>query len=145
MNKVPTAEALLHRNVGIGDSTCPMCSTEVETADHMFIVCFIASMVWNGVSNWCKIPYIFAFSIQDLLSVYKGLSVSERKKDAVQGIIMIACWSLWRARNNVKFSNDPVRIEGIISEIKALSFLWFSNRSKHKGVAWKDWCSFVNM
>ncbi|KAJ0507472.1 hypothetical protein HanIR_Chr11g0506601 [Helianthus annuus] len=91
------------------------------------------------------LPNIFAFSIRDLLSLYKELGLSEKKRVAVQGIIMITCWSIWRARNNVKFSNASVRIESIISEIKALSFLWFSNRSRFKGLDWKDWSSFVNM
>ncbi|XP_022042267.1 uncharacterized protein LOC110944931 [Helianthus annuus] len=145
MNKVPTAEALKKRNIGIGDSSCPLCNAEEEMTDHLFIACYIASTVWNGVSSWCKIPIIFAFSLQDLLTFFKDLVVSEKKKEAIHGIIMIACWSMWRARNNAKFSNSPVRIESIISEIKALGFLWFSIRSKYKGLEWKDWSSFVNM
>ncbi|XP_022041313.1 uncharacterized protein LOC110943890 [Helianthus annuus] len=138
MNKVLTAEALRKRNVGIRDTTCPLCHSEDESADHLFIGCFIASTVWSGVSSWCNIPNIFALSIRDLLSFYKDLGLSEKKRDAVQGIIMITCWSVWRARNNVKFSNSSVRIESIISEIKTLSFLWFSNRSRYKGLDWKD-------
>ncbi|KAJ0535995.1 hypothetical protein HanIR_Chr09g0436691 [Helianthus annuus] len=58
---------------------------------------------------------------------------------------MVACWSIWRARNLLRFSNIPVKIDGILSEIKALSFLWYSSRSKCKKVEWKDWISFVNM
>ncbi|XP_022019872.1 uncharacterized protein LOC110919934 [Helianthus annuus] len=123
MNKVPTAEALMYRNIGINDPSCPLCSLEVENADHLFIACFIASTVWNGVSKWCKIPQLFAFSFQDLLSIYNGLAVSEKKKEAVQGIIMITCWSLWRARNNVKFSNVPVKIEESVLEIGGSGFL----------------------
>ncbi|XP_035846003.1 uncharacterized protein LOC110941011 isoform X1 [Helianthus annuus] len=112
MNKVPTAEALMYRNIEVNDPSYPLCSPEIETADHLFIACFIASTVWNGVSTtWCKIPQIFAFSLQDLLSIYSDLAVSEKKKEAVQGIIMVSCWSLWRARNKFKFSNVPVKIE----------------------------------
>ncbi|MFS8023898.1 hypothetical protein Hanom_Chr16g01456911 [Helianthus anomalus] len=77
--------------------------------------------------------------------VFKSLNVSERKKEAVQGIIMVTCWSLWRARNNVRFSNSLIRIENIISDVKVLSFFWFSSRSKNKGIGWEEWCSFVNM
>ncbi|KAJ0527505.1 hypothetical protein HanHA300_Chr09g0334701 [Helianthus annuus] len=57
----------------------------------------------------------------------------------------IACWCLWKARNNLVISNKPVRIDSIVSEIKALGYFWFSNRSKHKGIEWGDWVSFVNM
>ncbi|XP_021997956.1 uncharacterized protein LOC110895005 [Helianthus annuus] len=145
LNKIPTAEALMFHNIAINDPSCPLCSSEAESADHLFIACYIASTVWNGVSLWCKIPQIFAFSLQYLLNIYSGLDVLEKKKEAVQGIIIVSCWSLWRARNKLKFLNVPFKIEAILSKIKALSFLWFSKRSKYKGIVWKDWYSFVNM
>ncbi|XP_021985885.1 uncharacterized protein LOC110882104 [Helianthus annuus] len=145
LNKIPSADALKKRNVVIVDSTCPLCSSEEESVDHLFLACFVASNVWNGVSSWCNIPNIFAFSLHDLLSIHSNIGMSERKKEAVKGIIIIACWSIWRARNNLKFSSSSARIEDNISEIKVLSFLWYSNRTKHRDLDWKDWCSFVNM
>ncbi|XP_035845912.1 uncharacterized protein LOC118492188 [Helianthus annuus] len=145
MDIIPTGEALRKRNAQFGEVTCPMCNSAEESFDHVFIVCFVVSNVWNGISKWCKIPNIFSFSIKDLLGIHKGLRASEKKKDAVQGIMMIACWSLWRARNNLIFSNRPSRIDNILSKVKALSFLWNSNRSKHKGIDWRDWCSFIKM
>ncbi|XP_022024055.1 uncharacterized protein LOC110924345 [Helianthus annuus] len=134
MDRIPTGEALRKRNVQIGDALCPMCNSVEESAEHIFIGCHVASIVWNGISTWCNIPNIFAFSLKDLLGFYKDLRVSEKNKDAVHGIVMIACWSLWHARNSLKFSNIPVKIDSIINKVKALGFLWFANRSKHKGI-----------
>ncbi|XP_022003080.1 uncharacterized protein LOC110900500 [Helianthus annuus] len=122
MDKVPSAEALIRRNIGVHSTLCPTCNSEEETVDHMFDTCIIAANVWNGVRVWCKIPNIYAFYLKDLLSIFKDLDATEKKKEAVQGIILIRCWSLWRARNNAKFSNTPIRIENILSEIKALGF-----------------------
>ncbi|XP_022030829.1 uncharacterized protein LOC110931756 [Helianthus annuus] len=133
MDRIPTAEALKKRNVQVSDSSCMLCNSAEETTEHIFIACQAATIVWNGISTWCKIPNIFAFSIKDLLGIHKEIRGSEKKKDAIQGIKSIVCWSLWRARNNAKFSNIPVRIENILSEVKALGFLYFSSRSKHKG------------
>ncbi|KAM0069892.1 putative RNA-directed DNA polymerase [Helianthus debilis subsp. tardiflorus] len=145
MGKIPTGDALRRRNINIEDITCPMCSSTEESADHLFTSCYVASVVWNAISNWCRIPSIFAFSCRDLLEVHSNFRASDMKKDAVQGIIMIGCWSIWRARNQFKFSNKPIKIDCIVSEVKALSFLWFSNRSKYRGIDWEKWCSFVNM
>ncbi|MFS7972310.1 putative reverse transcriptase zinc-binding domain-containing protein [Helianthus anomalus] len=145
MNKLPTGEALRKRNIAIGEITCPLCFSEEESVDHVFISCRVAAIIWNGVSSWCKIPQIYAFSIKDLLCFHEFLRVSDRKKVAVQGIIMITCWSLWRARNKFKFSNSPVKIDSILGEVKALGHFWFSNRSRYKVVDWKEWVSFVNM
>ncbi|KAJ0853631.1 putative reverse transcriptase zinc-binding domain-containing protein [Helianthus annuus] len=145
LDRLPTYDALTRRNLQVGDGVCKLCSAAIEKVEHVFIGCFVAANVWHGISKWCRIPDIFAFSLSDLLDMHKNLGVSEKKKDAVHGIIIIACWSIWRARNKLVFSNCPVKIESILSEIKVLGFLWFSNRSKHKGIGWEDWCSFVNM
>ncbi|KAF5816468.1 putative reverse transcriptase zinc-binding domain-containing protein [Helianthus annuus] len=145
MERIPTGEALKKRNVQIGDSVCPLCFSAEESSLHLFTGCLVAANIWNGISSWCKIPNIFAFSIKDLLGIHKEIRASERKKEAAQGIIMLVCWSIWRARNNLIFSSRPIRIDSIISEVKAMSFLWFSNRSKHRGIDWDDWYSFVNM
>ncbi|KAM0008212.1 putative reverse transcriptase zinc-binding domain-containing protein [Helianthus debilis subsp. tardiflorus] len=145
MDRIPTGEALRKKNVHFGEVTCRLCNCAGETSEHVFIGCYVASNVWNGISKWCKIPNIFAFSLKDLFGVHMDLRASEKKKDAVQGIMIIACWSLWRARNNLIFSNCPIKIASILSEIKVLGFLWFFNRSKYKGIGWEEWCSFVNM
>ncbi|XP_035842207.1 uncharacterized protein LOC118488895 [Helianthus annuus] len=145
MDKIPAAAALKRRNIQIDNDSCPFCNSNEETVEHVFIGCLSASIVWNFISSWCKIPSIFAFSLKDLLSIHKELSASDKKKEAAQGIMSIACWSLWRARNNTKFFNFPFKIDRIISEIKALGYLWFVNRSRYKEVEWGDWCSFVNM
>ncbi|KAJ0872685.1 putative reverse transcriptase zinc-binding domain-containing protein [Helianthus annuus] len=145
MEKIPTKVALKTRNIIQGDPICPLCSAADETAEHLFTACYIAAIVWNAVSEWCRIPSIFAFSIKDILCFHNSIPVSNKKREAVHGLIIITCWSLWRARNKLIFANSPVRIDRIISEIKALGFLWFSNRSKHKGISWEEWASFINM
>ncbi|KAJ0548291.1 putative RNA-directed DNA polymerase [Helianthus annuus] len=145
MEKIPTKVALRKRNILQEDPICPLCLVAEETVDHLYSSCFVSSIVWNMVSTWCRIPAIFAFSIKDLLRLHKSLSVSSKKREAVHGIIIISCWCIWRARNRLIFSSNPVRIDRIISEIKALGFLWFSHRSKYKGISWEEWISFVNM
>ncbi|XP_022014129.1 uncharacterized protein LOC110913614 [Helianthus annuus] len=131
---IPTAEGLKRRNIQIADDACLLCNENDEFAVHIFTACHVATVVWEGISKWCKIPNIIAFSVKDLLGIHKEITSSERKKEAVQDILSIVCWSIWRARNSSKFANIPARIENILSEVKSFGFLWFSSRSKHKGV-----------
>ncbi|KAJ0628444.1 putative reverse transcriptase zinc-binding domain-containing protein [Helianthus annuus] len=145
MEKIPTKLALRKRNMLIEEPSCPFCCSADESAEHILTACSVSSAVWNDISLWCKIPSIYAFSIKDLLGIHSSLPASAKKKEAIYGIVIIVCWSLWRARNKLVFSNIPVRIDRILSEVKALSFLWYSNRSKYKGVSWEEWVSFVNM
>ncbi|KAJ0490780.1 putative reverse transcriptase zinc-binding domain-containing protein [Helianthus annuus] len=136
MDRLPTTVALNRRNMQVEDNYCRFCNSFEESADHIFIACRTASIIWNFLSSWRKIPSIYAFSRKDLFLTHRNLRATEKKKDVVHGLIIIACWCLWRARNNAVFSNSPVKIEGIIGEIKALGYFWYVNRSKYKEMSW---------
>ncbi|KAF5822570.1 hypothetical protein HanXRQr2_Chr01g0028141 [Helianthus annuus] len=56
---------------------------------------------------------------------------------------MTGCWSIWKVRNDLLFLNKRIKIDNIFSQVKALDFLWYSSRSKHKDISWVDWCKFV--
>ncbi|KAL8231499.1 hypothetical protein R6Q57_001277 [Mikania cordata] len=51
-------------------------------------------------------------------------------------------WSLWHARNNKLFNNNPISIARIKEEIKSLGFLWIRARSRAPQLTWDDWDSF---
>ncbi|KAJ0620843.1 hypothetical protein HanIR_Chr01g0001991 [Helianthus annuus] len=127
------------------DVSCPLCNFGDESVDHLFTSCFVAAAVWQFISTWCKRPNIFAFSYKDLQELHLSAGLSEASKDAFQGIIIIVCWRIWKARNELKFAGKSLKIENITSEIKALNFLWFSNRSKCRNITWENWCKFVIM
>ncbi|KAJ0908686.1 hypothetical protein HanRHA438_Chr07g0313201 [Helianthus annuus] len=63
----------------------------------------------------------------------------------LKGIVIVACWCLWKARNRVVFSSGQANVDDIFNEIRSLGFLWFKNRSKCKSISWSDWCKFVIM
>ncbi|KAJ0948845.1 hypothetical protein HanRHA438_Chr01g0032231 [Helianthus annuus] len=113
-----------------------------EYAEHLFCGCGTASGVWSLVSQWCGIPPIYAFTVRDLLDLYKSVSLSSVKKEVLHGVIIIACWRKWKARNEMIFASKKMNVVKIFVEVKALGFLWFFNRYKKKCIDWKDWCSF---
>ncbi|XP_021995690.1 uncharacterized protein LOC110892858 [Helianthus annuus] len=101
-----------------------------------------SNVLWNFVSKWCRVPQIFAFSVQDLLESYVTCGLKEPEKLIFQGVLIIACWSLWKVRNEARFRNVPVKIEKVISEVKALGFLWVKNRTKFKKLSWENWSTY---
>ncbi|KAK1422577.1 hypothetical protein QVD17_17860 [Tagetes erecta] len=140
LDRIPTRQALSCRNINIESILCPLCSQFSETAEHLLISCEYANLIWCYISSWCNIPPIFAFSIRDLLDVFKFLQ--QNKAEAVQTIVMVALWSIWKMRNEVIFNNCNPSIKRLIEDIKILSFFWFKNRSKSNSLEWRDWCSF---
>ncbi|KAJ0716027.1 putative reverse transcriptase zinc-binding domain-containing protein [Helianthus annuus] len=145
MNRIPTADALRRRGIIVGDGLCPLCKTEAESADHIFTAYFVAAILWQKVSRWCRIPPIFAFSVRDLLELHQSNHVKTAVKSVVQGIIYSALWCLWSARNKAIFSGVEVKVENIFCELKSLGFLWFKHRSRNNHISWSDWCNFSVM
>ncbi|KAJ0427872.1 putative RNA-directed DNA polymerase [Helianthus annuus] len=145
MGSIPTVAALKNRNIQIEDLSCTMCNSAEETVDHIFTSCSVAVRLWELIRNWCNTPPFMVFAFRDLLEWYDYSGLSGCAKEAFEGIIIVACWSLWKSRNEARFANKPVKAENIFSQVKAISFLWFVNRSRHKDILWDDWCNFVNM
>ncbi|XP_035834146.1 uncharacterized protein LOC118482665 [Helianthus annuus] len=138
MNRIVTVEVLKKRNVNVADPNCCLCGEIDETKEHLFCACSIASLLWNRISAWCKIPNIFVFSFRDLLEIHDHVGLSGIKKEALKRIIRIWCWNIWRARNGPKFNNIAVKVKKIISEVKSVGFLWYNVRSKNSNVSWED-------
>ncbi|XP_021971859.1 uncharacterized protein LOC110867019 [Helianthus annuus] len=145
MNKIATVEALKHRNFNVQDESCALCGDGEDSVSHIFSACYTASVVWNHISRWAKVQNLFFFGFKDIVEIHEHVGLSGEKKEAFKGIVRIAVWLIWKARNKARFENKEVRADVIISELKASGFLWFKSRSRFKNLSWQNWCKFVIM
>ncbi|XP_076925934.1 uncharacterized protein LOC143588928 [Bidens hawaiensis] len=111
----------------LGD--CPACGEADETTGHVFVSCSLAQAVWQAVSTWCMVPHIFAFSIRDILELYKFIKGSKRQAKFFHAVYLVSVWCLWKARNDIVFNGMAVTAEIVVGNIKALGYLWVKNRS----------------
>ncbi|XP_035845911.1 uncharacterized protein LOC118492187 [Helianthus annuus] len=137
MDRIPTKSALMRRNIQVGSEICVFCEDMEEITEHLFTVCALTSGVWQGIAEWCNVPSIFAFDIHDLIELYKRIPGSDLKRKVFQGIVIITCWRIWKARNEKVFSNTSTTVVSIVMDVKALGFLWFRIRSNDVLVDWK--------
>ncbi|XP_076893785.1 uncharacterized protein LOC143545875 [Bidens hawaiensis] len=142
LNRLPTFVELAKKNVSVGSLLCPVCEAEVESVDHLFISCGLAQTVWSFISQWCKVPLIYAFSVRDLVELYKYSSFPKDKAKVFHAVCLVSVWCIWKKRNALVHNGTPVRVTDLVEEIKAMSFLWIKNRSKKSGLLWEDWCKF---
>ncbi|XP_022008252.2 uncharacterized protein LOC110907604 [Helianthus annuus] len=120
LNRIPTIDSLRRRGIGVGDALCPLCKSVDESVEHLFTSCVIASILWQKVSRWCRIPPIFAFSFKDLVEIHNGPAIIPRVKHIIHGIIFVSCWVLWAARNKVVFSGMEVKVDSLFGEVRSL-------------------------
>jgi len=139
MERISTGTALSQRGISLDTTCCPLCGDYEETATNLLTSCYVSNMVWQHISSWCKIPPILVFFVRDILEIHKSVSKSKEKKKIIQAIILIACWSLWKARNEKIFENKSINISNLLQEIKSLGYLWIKNRSPFRFHSCKDW------
>ncbi|XP_076895079.1 uncharacterized protein LOC143547568 [Bidens hawaiensis] len=130
MKRIPTKDVLEKRNIPVLNKSCILCDSGIESADHIYTGCMVAAVVWENISRWCKVPPIFGFSVRDLLELHKVNYIGANKNEVLHGIIIIACWTIWKARNEKVFEGKDVKIEEIIADIK--SFIFFGSNIGQK-------------
>ncbi|KAJ0842667.1 putative reverse transcriptase zinc-binding domain-containing protein [Helianthus annuus] len=128
MERLPTRVELRKRKINIENELCVFCGVQEETTNHIFTGCARAVGVWQAVSTWCGIPHIFAFAVKDLMEMHKLIPMSTRRKEVLRGVIIIACWRIWKARNERIFEDRKSSVAEIVADLKALGFLWLKNR-----------------
>ncbi|KAJ0836378.1 putative RNA-directed DNA polymerase [Helianthus annuus] len=143
MDRLPTLTALRSRNVQVDSTLCKLCGHEEETSEHLFTSCIFASLIWQAVAAWCKVPHIYAFSVRDLLLVHKEQQMEQRLRKAFHGVMITACWCVWKARNEAVFSGLSPNVAKTLEDIKSLSYLWVKNRSSFKHMSWNNWYNFI--
>ncbi|XP_021975380.1 uncharacterized protein LOC110870511 [Helianthus annuus] len=135
LDHLPSKRALGRRNIVVEDPMCSFCGAAKEITEHLFTACMLASNVWHALSTWCNIPEIYAFSVYDLSKIHKHARVSRIKAEVVKGLIMIACWKIWKARNEKIFQHRTSNARDIV-EVKG--YLWFKHRQKRICIEWDN-------
>ncbi|MFS7898099.1 putative reverse transcriptase zinc-binding domain-containing protein [Helianthus anomalus] len=85
-DRLPTLEGLSKRNIHVESLTCKLCWEGTENSEHLLTSCYVASIVWDFVSQWCGIPNIYTFSVRDLVKVHKKAFNNKQKNKGVQAI-----------------------------------------------------------
>ncbi|XP_021975233.1 uncharacterized protein LOC110870354 [Helianthus annuus] len=115
LGKILTGVALRNMNIQVEDITCQLCESRDEINEHLFVFYSFTCLIWQRVAAWCRVPALNVASVRDLLEIRNQIGLNDLAKEVFYGIVMIACWSIWRARNELIFSNKPAKVEDIFS------------------------------
>ncbi|GJY44703.1 zf-CCHC domain-containing protein [Tanacetum coccineum] len=141
LDRLPHRLNLSSRGMDIPAISCPSCNANVESANHVFFECDIATDMWKLVFRWCDIPLFQASSWDSFNDWIISWHASKEKKHRFYVITTSVLWWLWRYRNSVTFNSQPLRKSDLFDNVRFSSFSWLHNRD-HMKLSWNDWLIF---
>ncbi|KAJ0535926.1 putative reverse transcriptase zinc-binding domain-containing protein [Helianthus annuus] len=102
MDRLPTRCALARRNVNVESALCKWCGEYDETSDHIFSSCYISTIILHSR---------FGMLSQE----FKDGSGQKKDRSRYHNDGLLG---MWKARNELIFSNKETNITKIIEDIK---------------------------
>lgn len=140
-NRVPTMANLIRRGINAngGNSTCTLCNSDVEDANHLFCNCSITHRIWMNIHEWFGIKTAIAGNIVDHHHQFRGLVPFTKWGSIWQSLWFFTIWQIWISRNNHYFKGELINIYKAVESIKVCS--WSYLKSKHRDFPYSfvDW------
>nr|GEX96168.1 RNA-directed DNA polymerase, eukaryota [Tanacetum cinerariifolium] len=80
LDRLPHRLNLALRGMDISAISCSSCNTNVESSNHIFFECIIATEMWKLVYIWCEIPFAQASSLEAFKDWFISWHASKEKK-----------------------------------------------------------------
>ncbi|GJZ10438.1 RNA-directed DNA polymerase, eukaryota, reverse transcriptase zinc-binding domain protein [Tanacetum coccineum] len=106
LDKLPTLMNLDKKGIDVPSLLCPVCSDQVETADHLFFSCGMAQDLWGLLARWCQLDFPVISNIAEWFSWLDSAHLSKYARSSLEGIASTMLWSIWNFRNAWIFSNS---------------------------------------
>ncbi|XP_058762286.1 uncharacterized protein LOC131635664 [Vicia villosa] len=126
LNRIPTKDQLAKRGV-IRDGQqqlCTFCQDKVEDLEQLMFNCSISQRVWSSICGWLDIKGMGdSVGVNHLRNFTQALT-GKIKKKKLYLIWLTTVWSLWMARNNFLFRDEPWVFDDLVMNIKELAWSW---------------------
>lgn len=116
IGRIPMKEFLIRRGVQFHQmkKKYPWCDKELERSKHLFFKCKYAEGFWKIIFYWWEIRWT---PVDDFMEFYKlcnKVYLLRVLKCLWLISVVVACWSLWMARNEVMFYKKMVPMETLM-------------------------------
>ncbi|GJS69973.1 zinc finger, CCHC-type containing protein [Tanacetum coccineum] len=140
LDRIPTRSNLDSRGIDLDSISCPVCNDEIETSQHLLIDCSIAKSSWILVSKWWGF-HDYPKDLPSLIKWADNTNLPTKSARIFDAVVQTTLWAIWNLRNRICFDSKPPRKDLIGNDIKLLSHLWISHRSRNCKPCWLNWTS----
>ena len=126
LNKIPTRVNLDRRGIDIGSILCPFCGSDVETVNHLFFSCEMATDLWVLVARWWELDIPVMSSVLEWVTWIDSARLPSKVRNCLDVVALTLMWSIWYFRNRLLFCfTKPIKAS-LWDLIKYQSFIWIS-------------------
>ncbi|GKE62814.1 RNA-directed DNA polymerase, eukaryota, reverse transcriptase zinc-binding domain protein, partial [Tanacetum coccineum] len=123
LNKLPSRINLDRKGIDIPSILCPNCQEDVETVNHIFFTCEMASTLWSMLANWWEVDIPLCANMEDWISWLETSHFSKKVRVILDGVGGVLLWHIWNYRNGLVFSNPPPKKSFLWDKVVSQSFL----------------------
>nr|GEV70837.1 RNA-directed DNA polymerase, eukaryota [Tanacetum cinerariifolium] len=124
LNKLPTRVNLDRKGIDVHSVLCPVCLEEVETVNHLFFSCELASKIWALLANWWAIDIPFCVNLADWFSWIDSSPTSAKANSRYLGV---RCIRYTGPGPSVRMVRDSVQLETTVNTISHEYLLEFTS------------------
>ena len=104
----------LFRRRSSSSPVCPLCKSNAETMDHLFLFCPWVESIWFGGRFTLRVnrPEVSSW-VQWLLHLFESVRGSKEVRLPLFSYIAYSCWHIWKSRCDFLFNNlhvSPLRV-----------------------------------
>ncbi|XP_057779689.1 uncharacterized protein LOC130998274 [Salvia miltiorrhiza] len=125
-NRLPTCNNLVKRNIqlGVEEVMCNAYFHQVESANHCFLTCPKAEVIWNSIYQWLGITDVRQQCVVAHLESFAHLGRSKRSRKFLTTLWMCTIWLMWKWRNVSRFDSNTGDTKSMIGELKVRMWSW---------------------
>ena len=100
---IPVKHSLKHMRKS--DGVCKLCNQGVENNEHLFVICPKRGKFWENVAECIEISFSNQIRVS-FETIVIGLTSDYTDYYAINMIVFICKWKLWKRRNEYAFENN---------------------------------------
>ena len=104
---------------------CPLCKSDEESIDHLFLHCKRAAEIWSICMAWWGVSWCVSNCLPEWAAGWFGLCPLVRQGRAWNALFFAIIWTIWESRNNMVFRNSDLVVSHAIDIIKFRVAWWF--------------------